>query len=91
MSLLVESQSRVTRFTILLPLLLHSHTHTHTHYYTTMRNTLVVLLLALSTLIAAQDGATVRTHSISMPYIGMVEMSSSCITKRAANVACRRR
>ncbi|KAJ8661879.1 hypothetical protein O0I10_002210 [Lichtheimia ornata] len=34
-----------------------------------MRNTLVVLLLALSTLIAAQDGATVRTHSISMPYI----------------------
>lgn len=46
-----------------------------------MRNTLVVLLLALSTLAAAQGGVTVRTHSISMPYIGTVEMSPSCITK----------
>ncbi|KAI7879703.1 hypothetical protein K492DRAFT_148059 [Lichtheimia hyalospora FSU 10163] len=37
-----------------------------------MRNTLVVLsslLLALSTIIAAQGSVTVRTHSISIPYI----------------------
>ena len=39
-----------------------------------MRSTLVVLsslLLALSTLIAAQSSVAVRTHSISIPYIGM--------------------
>ncbi|CDS04499.1 hypothetical protein LRAMOSA07180 [Lichtheimia ramosa] len=37
-----------------------------------MRNTFVVLsglLLAISTLVAAQSSVTVRTHSISMPYI----------------------
>lgn len=69
----VKSQSQVT----LIASSSFFFTHTHTLRYTSMRNTFVVLtglLLAISTLVAAQSSVTVRTHSISMPYIGMLSL-----------------